>query len=58
MKVIAAYLLAHLGGKTNPSGDDISKILSSGAFKWAPRASSIQPFVLMLTFKHKADWII
>jgi ribosomal protein L12E/L44/L45/RPP1/RPP2 len=32
MKAIAAYLLAHLGGNSNPSGDDISKILSSGAF--------------------------
>jgi ribosomal protein L12E/L44/L45/RPP1/RPP2 len=32
MKVIAAYLLAHLGGKSSPSSDDISKILSSGAF--------------------------
>jgi ribosomal protein L12E/L44/L45/RPP1/RPP2 len=33
MKVVAAYLLAHLGGKSNPSADDISKILSSGAYK-------------------------
>jgi len=29
MKVVAAYLLAHLGGNANPSADDISKILSS-----------------------------
>ncbi len=32
MKVVAAYLLAHLGGNANPSAADISKILSSGAY--------------------------
>jgi len=32
MKVIAAYLLAGLGGNSSPSADDIKKILSSG--KW------------------------
>ena len=31
MKVIAAYLLAQLGGNASPSAADISKILSSGA---------------------------
>ncbi|KAK4369488.1 hypothetical protein RND71_013280 [Anisodus tanguticus] len=30
MKVIAAYLLAVLGGNTCPSGADLKKILSSG----------------------------
>ncbi|OIS97097.1 PREDICTED: 60S acidic ribosomal protein P2B-like isoform X1 [Nicotiana attenuata] len=29
MKVIAAYLLAQLGGNTNPSADDLRKILNS-----------------------------
>ena len=32
MKVVAAYLLANLGGKATPTADDISKILSSGAY--------------------------
>jgi ribosomal protein L12E/L44/L45/RPP1/RPP2 len=54
MKVIAAYLLAHLGGKTNPSGDDISKILSSGAFEWNLKPSSIQPSVFNAHFEHYA----
>jgi hypothetical protein len=31
MKVIAAYLLAQLGGNASPGAADISKILSSGA---------------------------
>nr|XP_016510420.1 PREDICTED: 60S acidic ribosomal protein P2B-like [Nicotiana tabacum] len=31
MKVIAAYLLAQLGGNTNPSADDLRKILNSVA---------------------------
>lgn len=30
MKVVAAYLLANLGGNASPSADDIKKILSSG----------------------------
>lgn len=30
MKVIAAFLLAVLGGKANPSADDIKSILGSG----------------------------
>lgn len=30
MKVVAAYLLAALGGNATPSAEDISKILSSG----------------------------
>jgi ribosomal protein L12E/L44/L45/RPP1/RPP2 len=31
MKVIAAYLLANLGGNASPSKADLTKILSSGA---------------------------
>ncbi|MBA0567194.1 hypothetical protein Golob_011948, partial [Gossypium lobatum] len=31
MKVVAAYLLAVLGSKTNPSAADIKKILASAA---------------------------
>jgi ribosomal protein L12E/L44/L45/RPP1/RPP2 len=30
MKLIAAYLLAVLGGNTSPSADDIKNILESG----------------------------
>ena len=30
MKVIAAYLLAILGGKTTPSAEDLKDILGSG----------------------------
>lgn len=30
MKIIAAYLLAVLGGNTNPSADDLTHILNSG----------------------------
>lgn len=30
MKVIAAYLLAVLGGNTNPCADDLKHILGSG----------------------------
>jgi hypothetical protein len=30
MKVIAAYLLAVLGGKTSPTADDVNNILESG----------------------------
>lgn len=30
MKVIAAYLLAVLGGNTSPSADDVKNILESG----------------------------
>lgn len=30
VKVVAAYLLAALGGNATPSAEDISKILSSG----------------------------
>ncbi|KAM5587996.1 60S acidic ribosomal protein P2 [Rosa sericea] len=29
MKVIAAYMLAQLGGNTNPSADDLEKIIGS-----------------------------
>lgn len=32
MKVVAAYLLAVLGGNTTPSADDIEGILGSGKF--------------------------
>ncbi|KAK6255715.1 hypothetical protein SCA6_017020 [Theobroma cacao] len=32
MKVIAAYLLAVLGGNTNPCADDLKHILGSGQF--------------------------
>ena len=31
MKVIAAYLLAVLGGNTSPTADDVKNILESGA---------------------------
>ena len=30
MKIVAAYLLAVLGGNANPSASDLKKILSSG----------------------------
>lgn len=30
MKVIAAYLLAVLGGNTSPTADDVKNILESG----------------------------
>jgi hypothetical protein len=30
MKLIAAYLLAHLGGKPSPTAEDIKNILESG----------------------------
>lgn len=30
MKVVAAYLLALLGGNTTPSAEDLKKILGSG----------------------------
>ncbi|KAL6201679.1 hypothetical protein ACLB2K_025391 [Fragaria x ananassa] len=30
MKVIAAYLLARLGGNTNPSADDLKRICGAG----------------------------
>jgi ribosomal protein L12E/L44/L45/RPP1/RPP2 len=36
MKVVAAYLLAHLGGKASPAADDINAILSSGEFYIVP----------------------
>lgn len=32
MKVIAAYLLAVLGGKTCPTAEDIKSILGAGTF--------------------------
>lgn len=32
MKVVAAYLLAVLGGKTSPSAADLKDILGSGDF--------------------------
>jgi hypothetical protein len=32
MKVVAAYLLAQLGGNAAPSAGDITKILSAGAW--------------------------
>jgi hypothetical protein len=32
MKVVAAYLLAVLGGNTSPSSDDIKSILGSGTY--------------------------
>jgi len=32
MKIIAAYLLAVLGGNAVPSADDIKTILSSGSY--------------------------
>ena len=38
MKVVAAYLLAGLGGNAAPSEADIKKILSSGA--WGLRGAS------------------
>jgi hypothetical protein len=31
MRVVAAVLLAQLGGKANPTADDVKKILGSGA---------------------------
>lgn len=34
MKVVAAYLLAVLGGNTTPSADDLKNILGSGLFDW------------------------
>ena len=39
MKVVAAYLLAGLGGNAAPSEADIKKILSSGA--WARLGAAI-----------------
>ncbi|XP_041994152.1 60S acidic ribosomal protein P2A-like [Salvia splendens] len=32
MKIVAAYLLAVLGGNASPSADDISNILASGSY--------------------------
>lgn len=32
MKVVAAYLLAVLGGNTTPSAEDLKDILGSGTF--------------------------
>jgi hypothetical protein len=34
MKVIAAYLLAVLGGNTSPSAEDLKNILGSGTLFW------------------------
>ncbi|PHU15783.1 60S acidic ribosomal protein P2B [Capsicum chinense] len=36
MKVIAAYLLAVLGGNTNPTDKDLKKILASGGHGFKP----------------------
>lgn len=32
MKIVAAYLLAVLGGNASPSADDLKNILASGTF--------------------------
>lgn len=32
MKVVAAYLLAVLGGNTSPGADDVKSILNSGSY--------------------------
>jgi hypothetical protein len=34
MKVVAAYLLAVLGGNTSPSAEDVKNILGSGTLSW------------------------
>ncbi|EOY04181.1 Uncharacterized protein TCM_019444 [Theobroma cacao] len=52
MKVIAAYLLAVLGGNTNPCADDLKHILDSGQFKFENN-KQIKPFIdfsLLLLF--------
>jgi len=36
MKILAAYLLAVLGGNTSPSADDLKNILGSGLFSFLP----------------------
>ncbi|KNA11182.1 hypothetical protein SOVF_137590 [Spinacia oleracea] len=40
MKIVAAYLLAALGGKASPAADDVKKILESGIFS--------RPFFIMV----------
>jgi large subunit ribosomal protein LP2 len=46
MKVVAAYLLANLGGNASPSADDIKKILSAGKQYSQTRApSSLQEII-------------
>ena len=48
MKVIAAYLLAVLGGNANPSADDLQNILGSGIL-----SLSVQPGSLIFNIFQK-----
>lgn len=49
MKVIAAYLLALLGGNLSPSADDLKNILGSGAIQ-CPATPRFQIFVMFMLF--------
>lgn len=50
MKVIAAYLLAVLGGNTSPSADDVKNILESGISAIMIKTAACSDLTLVITF--------
>ena len=50
MKVIAAYLLAVLGGNTSPTADDVKNILESGISAILVAAAASSDLNLVITF--------
>lgn len=50
MKVIAAYLLAVLGGNNSPSADDLQKILGFGIFSPLTITIFLPPLIIILYF--------
>jgi hypothetical protein len=55
MKVVAAYLLAHLGGKASPAAEDINAILSSGEFYIAHRKRIRISGIIQNEMSHNGD---
>lgn len=50
MKVIAAYLLAVLGGNTSPTADDVKNILESGISAILVVTAASSDLNLVITF--------
>lgn len=59
MKVVAAYLLAVLGGNPSPTADDIKNILESGTISFSlPVFIFLEFFVLCLIFTLHIYWLL